>query len=140
MTSEWYRKDTATNVGMNSFAKAPMKYQTNIVSGLINRIWDSCSSYKAFADGLDRARKLLEKNQYSRDWVDTKIGKAVEKGLMEKNSPRRKERTMCKNKNATEERVTKMYFLNIKGLKWRNKHVSCLKLKLQLELCLYWIN
>ena len=58
ITTEWYRKETSTDVVMNWFASAPMKYKLNIVYGLVNRIWDTSSTYKNLTSGLDEQRRF----------------------------------------------------------------------------------
>ena len=118
ITTEWYRKETSTDVVMNWFSAAPMKYKLNIVYGLVNRIWDTSSTYKNFTSGLDEAKKILIKNQFPEEWVDSKIGMVVEKIFKGKSNPN-KSKNENKTKevnNATEERVRRKVFLKYKGL------------------------
>ena len=118
ITTEWYRKETSTDVVMNWFSTAPMKYKVNIVYGLVNRIWDTSSTYQNFTSGLDEARKILIKNQYPEEWVDSKIGMVVEKIFKVKSNPNKSknENEMKEAKNATEEIVRRKVFLKYKGL------------------------
>ena len=116
ITTEWYRKETSTDVVMNWFSSAPMKYKVNIVYGLVNRFWDTCSTYKSFTSGLDEAKKILIKNQYPEEWVDSKIGMVVEKIFKEKSNPNKSKNKTKEVSNATEEVVRRKVFLKYKGL------------------------
>ena len=97
---------------------APMRYKVNIVHGLVNRIWDTCSTYKNFIRGLEEAKRILLKNRYPADWVDNKIGMAVEKVFLNKSNPNDANKLKFKKKglnNATEERMRRNVFLKYKG-------------------------
>ena len=48
-------------------------------------------TYKNFSSGLDEAKKILIKNQYPEEWVDSKIGMVVEKIFKEKSNPNKSE-------------------------------------------------
>ena len=87
ITTEWYRKENSTDVLMNWFTTAPMRYKVHIVRGLVNRIWDTCSNYENFTRGLEEAKRILQRNRYPADWVDNKIGMAVEKVFLNKSNP-----------------------------------------------------
>ena len=118
ITTEWYRKESSTDVLMDWFAWAPMRYKVNIVHGLVNRIWDTCSTYKNFTRCLEEAKRILQKNRYPADWVDNKIGLAVEKVFLTKSNPNETNKVKFKKKevvNATEERMRRNVFLKYKG-------------------------
>ena len=81
-----------------------MRYKVNIVNGLVNRIWTTCSTYKNFTRGLDEAKRILLKNQYPTDWVDNKIGMAVEKVFINNSNPNDTNKLRNNGvKNATED-------------------------------------
>ena len=97
---------------MNWLSAAPMKYKVNIVYGLVNRIWDTSSTYKNFTSGLDEAKKILIKNQFPEEWNDSKIGMVVEKIFKEKSNPNKSKNKTKEVNNATEEVVRRKVFLD----------------------------
>ena len=44
LTSSWYTKPTDTGLTMNYHALAPRKYKKSVVSGIVHRIFNACSS------------------------------------------------------------------------------------------------
>ena len=74
------------------------------------------SSYKNFTRGLEEAKRILQKNRYPADWVDYKIGMAVEKVFLNKSNPNDANKLKKKGlNNATEERMRRNVFLKYKG-------------------------
>ena len=69
--SSWYTKDTDTGLLMNFHALAPLKYKKPVVIGMIHRIFRACSTYKTFHEGLERAKMILNRNQYPEQLVDS---------------------------------------------------------------------
>ena len=49
---------------MNYHALAPKRCKRSIVSGFVYRIYHACSNWKNFHDSLERAKRVLEWNQY----------------------------------------------------------------------------
>ena len=64
LTSTWYSKPTDTGLIMNFHALAPKKYKRSVVSGFVYRIYRACSSWKLIHETLEKAKKVLERNQY----------------------------------------------------------------------------
>ena len=64
LTSTWYSKPTDTGLIMNYHALAPKRYKRSVVSGFVYRIHRACSSWALFHDSLEKAKKVLERNQY----------------------------------------------------------------------------
>ena len=64
LTSTWYTKPTDTGLIMNFHALAPKRYKRSVVSGFVHRIYRSCSEWKAFHESLEKAKKVLDNNQY----------------------------------------------------------------------------
>ena len=64
LSSTWYSKSTDTGLTMNFHALAPTKYKRSVVSGLVYRIFYSCSSWENFDTSLRKAKTILDNNQY----------------------------------------------------------------------------
>ena len=50
---------------MNYHALAPKRYKRSVVSGLVHRIHRACSTGQHFHESLEKAKCILERNQYS---------------------------------------------------------------------------
>ena len=75
----WYTKPTDTGLVMNFHAIAPRKYKRAVVQGLVYRIYRSCSKWQAFHDSIQRAKVILENNQYPPEFYDNIISMTLEK-------------------------------------------------------------
>ena len=64
LSSTWYNKPTDTGLIMNYHSLAPKRYKRSVVSGFVHRIFRACSDWKNFHISLERAKKILERNQY----------------------------------------------------------------------------
>ena len=49
---------------MNFHTLAPVKYKRAVVSGFVHRIFRACSSWQLVHESLERAKVILENNQY----------------------------------------------------------------------------
>ena len=49
---------------MNFHSLAPKRYKRSVVSGFVHRIYRACSTWKHFHDSLEKAKRVLEQNQY----------------------------------------------------------------------------
>ena len=49
---------------MNYHALAPKRYKRSVVSGFVHRIFRACSTWQLFHESLEKAKLILEKNQY----------------------------------------------------------------------------
>ena len=64
VSSTWYNKPTDTGLIMNFHALAPKRYKHSVVSGFVHRIFRACSTWNHFHESLEKAKKILECNQY----------------------------------------------------------------------------
>ena len=64
LSSTWYHKPTDTGLIMNFHSLAPKRYKRSVVSGFVHRIYRACSTWKHFHDSLEKAKRVLEQNQY----------------------------------------------------------------------------
>ena len=79
LSSTWYNKPTDTGLIMNYHALAPKRYKRSVVSGFVYRIHQSCSSWENFHLSLERAKRILEQNQYPPTFYDPIIRDTLEK-------------------------------------------------------------
>ena len=56
LTSTWYRKPTDTGLTMNFHSLAPKKYKRSVVSGMIYRIKNACSTEDNFKSSIEKAK------------------------------------------------------------------------------------
>ena len=78
LSSTWYSKPTDTGLIMNFHALAPKRYKRSVVSGFVHRIYRACSSWPLFHESLEKAKRILEKNQYSPAFYDPIIKQTLE--------------------------------------------------------------
>ena len=86
LASKWYTKPTDTGLVMNFRALAPLKYKRTVVTGIVNRIFRSCSSWIYFHQGLSIAKQILLDNQYPESFYEPLILKTLQKLLIHENS------------------------------------------------------
>ena len=79
ITSTWYCKPTDTGLVMNFHALAPKRYKKSVVSGFVHRIFRACSSWILFTESLEKAKSILEKNQYPPQFYDPIIEETIVK-------------------------------------------------------------
>jgi len=77
LTSTWYNKPTDTGLIMNYHALAPKRYKRSVVSGFVYRIYRACSTWANFHESLEKAKRILEKNQYPPTFYDPIIRQAL---------------------------------------------------------------
>ena len=77
LSSTWYQKPTDTGLVMNYHALAPKRYKRSVVAGFVYRIYRACSSWKLFHASLERAKQILEKNQYPPQFYNPIIKQAL---------------------------------------------------------------
>ena len=64
ITSTWYSKPTDTGLILNYHSLAPRRYKKSVVSGFVHRIFRACSTWSHFHNSMQRAKVMLESNQY----------------------------------------------------------------------------
>ena len=84
LVSTWYTKATDTGLTMNFHALAPEKYKRSVVSGMVHRILRACSTWKTVHDSLDKAKKILENNQYPPSFYNPIIQKCLNSVIVDK--------------------------------------------------------
>ena len=77
LTSTWYNKPTDTGLIINFHALAPKKYKWSVVSGFVYRIHRACSNWEHFHTSLEKAKRILERNQYPPDFYEPIIENIV---------------------------------------------------------------
>ena len=84
LSSTWYTKSTDTGLTLNFHALAPSKYKRSVVSGMVYRIFNACSSWQNFHLSLQKAKKMLENNQYPVSFYEPIIEKTINNILKDK--------------------------------------------------------
>ena len=64
VSTTWYSKPTDTGLILNFHSLAPKKYKRSVVSGFVHRIWRACSTWQHVHKSLEKAKRVLETNQY----------------------------------------------------------------------------
>ena len=103
LSSTWYNKPTDTGLIMNYHALAPRIYKRSVVAGFVHRIYRACSSWANFHSSLEKAKCILESNQYPPDFYEPVIQKAIAKCLNveeERNSDEHAQRAEGESANA----------------------------------------
>ena len=77
LSSTWYNKPTDTGLIMNYHALAPKRYKRSVVSGFVYRIYLACSTWENFHTSLEKAKRILEKNQYPPNFYEPIIRQAL---------------------------------------------------------------
>ena len=78
LSSTWYNKPTDTGLIMNYHALAPKRYKRSVVSGFVYRIHRACSTWENFHTSLEKAKQILEKNQYPPTFYEPVIRQALD--------------------------------------------------------------
>jgi len=72
---------------MNFHAVSPRKYKRAVVQGLVHRIYRACSTWQAIDESIQRAKDILERNQYPPEFYDNIISTTIEKIVTSTNTP-----------------------------------------------------
>ena len=117
---------------MNYNALAPTKYKKSVVSGLVHRLHQSCSSWKGFQDSLVKTKSMLGNNQYSTQFFKSIISRTLSNIIRN-----------CKNKegdkNYAEDEVDeKMVFIEYRGKASDSFESSMKKLKVPCKMLVVW--
>ena len=64
---------------MHLHAMAPKKYKRSVISGMIHRIYRSCSTWQNIHESINKAKKILSQNQYPKDFYEPIIHQALTK-------------------------------------------------------------
>ena len=77
ITLTWYSKPTNTGLILNYHSLAPRRYKKSVVSGFVHRIFQACSMWKHFHDNMQRAKVMLERNQYAPNFYEPIINQTL---------------------------------------------------------------
>ena len=91
LSSTWYVKQTDTGLIMNYHALAPRRYKKSVVQSFVHRIYRCCSSWELVTSSLQRAKVVLEKNQYPEEFYEPIIGETINKIQMSTSQPNTRE-------------------------------------------------
>ena len=80
-----YRKPTFTGLSTKFTSFIPIQYKRNLVSTLIYRAFNICSTYLTFHTEVVYLRKLLFNNGFPYSFIDTHIGKTLNKMIVGEN-------------------------------------------------------
>ena len=108
LSSKWYTKPTDTGLTMNFHALAPLRYKRSVVSGLVHRIHRSCSNWFNFHESLQKAKTILENNQFPKSFYEPIISKTLSKIIEDGDGD-----ADVEEENDEEEK--KMFFMNYRG-------------------------
>lgn len=129
ITSTWYSKKTDTGLVMNYHALAPEIYKRSVVCGMVHRIIRACSTWKSIHESLEKAKKILQNNQYPPSFYDPIIAKCV-KSIV---APEIKETEDPEEKESVDE---KMIFLQYRGKLTDKFKCSLRKLEVPIKVIL----
>ena len=79
LSSTWYNKPTDTGLILNYHALAPRRYKKSVVSGFVHRIVRACSKWQHVHESLEKAKKVLEQNQYPPTFYNPTLTSIYEK-------------------------------------------------------------
>jgi hypothetical protein len=68
-----YRKKTNTNVLLNNTAICPFKWKVGLMTCLINRAWQICSSRTRFDEEIEKLKAIFQQNGYSGNLFMNKV-------------------------------------------------------------------
>jgi len=105
LSSSWYTKPSDTGLIMNYHCLAPKRYKRSVVSGFVYRIFRACSDWKLFHSSLERAKTILEKNQYPPAFYEPIIKEALNNIIKEEGREEQLEEEQEENKSDVPETV-----------------------------------
>ena len=108
LSSTWYYKPSDTGLIMNYHALAPKKYKKSVVSGFVHRLYRSCSTWKNFHSSLEKAKRILEKNQYPPSFFEPIVHSTLQQILVPKEPSTEEE-------SETKEVSKKLLFVQYRG-------------------------
>ena len=85
LSSKWYIKSTDTGLTLIFHALSPIRYKRSVVSGLVHRIYRSCSTQANFDESLKKGKSILERNQYPSSFYEPIINNTLKK-IFERNT------------------------------------------------------
>ena len=118
---------------MNYNALAPTKYKKSVVSGLVHRLHQACSSWKGFQDCLEKTKSMLGNNQYSTQFFKSIISSLTLSNIIRNGKDKEGD------KNDEEDEVDeKMVFIEYRGKASDSFESSMKKLKVPCKMLVVW--
>ena len=74
----WYIKKTDTGVVLNYNCESPTIHKSDIVSDFVHRIFNTCSTWSNFHEGLKKAQTIVRDNQYPRSFLEKITGSTLD--------------------------------------------------------------
>ena len=111
LSSTWYTKPTDTGLILNYHALAPRRYKKAVVAGFVYRIHRSCSTWRAFRESLEKAKVILEKNQYPPTFYEPIIKESLQ-NIINKSTEHRSD---VRNDDVLKEGGKLMIFIQYRG-------------------------
>ena len=111
LSSTWYHKPTDTGLIMNFHSLAPKRYKRTVVSGFVHRIYRACSTWIHFHNSLEKAKRVLEQNQYPPEFYGPIIHETLT-AIINTKGPSSKEMT---NTSPNIQKETFSLFLQYRG-------------------------
>ena len=118
-SSTWYNKPTDTGLVLNYHALAPRRYKRSVVSSFVHRIVRASSSWENVHKSLEKAKKVLERNQYPPSFYDpiieNTLSAIVHKSDQKISDPNFSPTSLQAEKNPTSSIPAKMIFVQYRG-------------------------
>ena len=77
--SSWYMKPTNSGLTLNYHAVAPIRFKRSVVRSFVYRIYNACSNWKYFDEGIKEATEILKENQYPEAFYLPIVKQVIEK-------------------------------------------------------------
>ena len=116
LSSTWYRKPTDTGLVMNYHALAPKRYKRSVVSGFVYRIYRACSNWENFHDSLERAKRVLERNQYPPTFYEPIIRQTLNdlQGATQQPPTSPSQKNCRSRKSSTKDQISRKMFRGVR--------------------------
>ena len=131
ISSTWYRKKTDTGLVMNYHSLAPEIYKRSVVIGMVHRIIRSCSSWKFIHESLEKAKNILNNNQYPPSFYDPIIAKCIKSFVAPDDDEKENDDT-----DENDKIQEKMVFLQYRGRVTDKFKYALMKLELPIKVIL----
>lgn len=115
LSSTWYSKPSDTGLIMNFHALAPKRYKRSVVSGFVHRIYRACSSWANVHASLEKAKQILEHNQYPPMFYNPIIEETLSKILENENKEKPAVEQHGQQEEGNNDVRRQLFFLQYRG-------------------------
>ena len=115
---------------MNYHSLAPEIYKRSVVIGMVHRIIRSCSSWKFIQESLEKAKNILNNNQYPPSFYDPIIAKRLKSFVAPVDDEKENDETDENDK------IQEMIFLQYRGRVTDKFKYALMKLELPIKVIL----